>query len=161
MSIHYQNTREIFTHAIDTAIMCPCVDCERASLDRPLKSLNQRLRNSAAGSNNAVVRLSSTHNRRTIRARGVRVIALSRLARFCAVHQTSYLSRITVGRTRVTFITYRFELEARPFFHVGAEVTTRHSDTVANEKKNEEAFAALLGEIRSATGTIRPITNSM
>lgn len=72
-----------------------------------------------------------------IRARGVRVIAVSRLTRFHAVHQISYLSRITVGRIRVTFITYHFEL-VRFFMSV-----LRHSD-VANEKKNEEVFAALL-----------------
>lgn len=88
-------------------------DCERVQ-HRPPKSLNQRLRN-CAGSYNAVIRLSSTHNRREIRARAARVIALSRPARFRAVHQTSYLSRITAGRTRVTFITYRFA-RARSFF---------------------------------------------
>lgn len=65
-----------------------------------------------------------------------RVIALSRLARFRAVHQTSYLSQITAGRTRVTFITYRFA-RARPFFHVGVRVTTRRRNNIATigEKK--------------------------
>ena len=54
----------------------------------------------------------------------------------------SYLARITVERTQMTFITYRFEFESSSVFfpRIGIEVTARRNNSavIGKKKKNEE-----------------------
>lgn len=99
--------------------------------DRPTKSLNQRLRNSAARFYNAVVRLSSTHNRRAIRAHGApryRIVGPRSISR-CPSDLLSLPNHRWTHPSDFYYLSFR----ARPFFRV--EVTARCSDTAAIGKK--------------------------
>lgn len=126
---------------IRSIIVCPCMClyCERA---RSPESLNQRLRNSAVGSCNVDVRLSSTYNRRTryaLASPRYRIVAPHSISR-CPSDLLSFPHHRRTHPSDFYYLSFRASSLVR-FFRIGVEVTARRRDTVKIEKKkrNEEA----------------------